>query len=93
MTIDYNSYEEGYDDGFTEGYDNKKHDLERKIVSLTLIYELMKGWEKIAHTNGEDKRKYLDIINEALHVLEATPYWDRSGNCEPAIALLKSARG
>ena len=49
----------------------------------------MKGWEKIAQANGEDKLKYLNIISEALCALESTPYWRRSGNCEIAIDILK----
>ena len=28
-------------------------------------------------------------IKLALDALESTPYWDRSGNCEPAISILK----
>lgn len=28
-------------------------------------------------------------IKLALGALESTPYWDRSGNCEPAIDILK----
>ena len=28
-------------------------------------------------------------IKSALDALESTPYWDRSGNCEPAISILK----
>ena len=28
-------------------------------------------------------------IDDALGALESTPYWDRSGNCELAISILK----
>ena len=62
---------------------------QEEIDKLTRELEIMKGWEKIAQSNGEDKRKYLNIISEALCALESTPYWDRSGNCEIAIDILK----
>ena len=62
---------------------------QEEIDKLTRELEIMKGWEKIAQANGEDKLKYLNIISEALCALESTPYWDRSGNCEIAISILK----
>ena len=62
---------------------------QEEIDKLTRELEIMKGWEKIAQANGEDKLKYLNIISEALCALESTPYWRRSGNCEIAIDILK----
>lgn len=51
---------------YTAGQQSKQ----AEIIALTRELELMKGWEKIAHTNGEDKRKYLSIISEVLNVIE-----------------------
>jgi len=62
---------------------------QEEIDKLTHELEIMKGWAKLAQANGEDKLKYLNIISEALCALESTPYWDRSGNCEIAIDILK----
>ena len=73
------------EDAFYSGQQSKQKEIDK----LTRELEIMKGWEKLAKANGEDKLKYLNIISEALCALESTPYWDRSGNCEIAIAILK----
>jgi len=71
------------------GYEAGQQSRQAEIDELTRELEIMKGWAKIAQANGEDKLKYLNIISEALCALESTPYWDRSGNCEIAIDILK----
>jgi len=68
-----------------KGHEKMSHSIDK----LTHELEIMKGWAKLAQANGEDKLKYLNIIREALCALESTPYWDRSGNCETAIDILK----
>lgn len=42
----------------------------KKTKELTEQLELMKGWEKIAQSNGEDKRKYLKRIDDAIKYIE-----------------------
>ena len=39
----------------------------KKTKELTKQLDLMKGWEKIAHSNGEAKRKYLEDMR-TLHI-------------------------
>ena len=48
------------------------------------------GYEKAYDEKQKEVDKMLDKIEEVLNILESTPYWDRSGNCEPAILVLKS---
>jgi hypothetical protein len=45
----------------------------KKTKELTKQLDLMKGWEKIAQSNGEDKRKYLeerDVLQKQLDLLQ-----------------------
>ena len=76
---------------FKSFYEAGQQSRQAEIDELTRELEIMKWWAKLAQANGEDKLKYLNIISEALCALESTPYWDRSGNCETAIKLLKVA--
>lgn len=42
----------------------------KKTKELTEQLDLMKGWEKIAQSNGEDKRKYLAEKDELVNRLK-----------------------
>jgi len=48
---------------------------------------------KFYEAGQQSRQKEIDDLHKriklALSVLESTPYWDRSGNCEPAIDILK----
>lgn len=54
------------EDAYVGGQDSKQCEIDK----LTRQIELMKGWEKIAQSNGEDKRKYLKRITNAIKYIE-----------------------
>ena len=49
--------------------------------------------EDAFYSGQQSRQKEIDELHKriklALCALESTPYWDRSGNCEPAISILK----
>lgn len=48
---------------------------------------------KFYEAGQQSRQKEIDDLHKriklAVGALESTPYWDRSGNCEPAIDILK----
>ena len=48
------------------------------------------GYEKAYQEQQKKVDNILNKIEEVLNTLQSIPYWDRSGNCEPAILVLKS---
>lgn len=48
---------------------------------------------KFYQAGQQSRQKEIDELHKriklALYILESTPYWDRSGNCEIAIDILK----
>jgi len=67
-------YDDGYHDGhlsgYADGYIDGQCSKQCEINELTGQLDLMKGWEKIAQSNGEDKRKYLAEKDELVNRLK-----------------------
>ena len=88
---------------FEDVLDQEKNELtealilfgEGKRVSKALADLEMNRPEfyKFYEAGQQSRQKEIDDlqcrIKSALNALESNPYWDRSGNCEPAIDILK----
>jgi len=88
---------------FEDVLDQEKNELveaflvfgEGKRVSKALVDLEMNRpkFYKFYEAGQQSRQKEIDDLHKriklALSALESTPYWDRSGNCEPAIDILK----
>lgn len=50
---------------YLAGQQSKQEEIDRLVRELNL----MRGWEKIAQINGENKRKYIDEINKLVEII------------------------
>lgn len=69
---------------------------QRQIDELNMtIKHLISSEEDVARSCSHWKEAFFDLVisvRKAINALEQTPYWDRSGNCEEAIKILKKAQ-
>lgn len=78
--------------GFKAGQQSKQKEIDE--LNLT-IKRLISSEEDIARSCSHWKESFFDLvisIRKAIKALEQTPYWDRSGNCEEAIEILKKTQ-